>query len=110
MNTLFWTFTVLLAILTIISTIGGGLRYHENFVDEVLDDMYEDVDPIDPALLNTIKSMEVVSEEREYIDPISKSKMPTQPVQSVESVNTVMNTAQFETIIEPFDGNVYSTF
>ena len=33
----FWMFAVMLMLITLISSLGGGIRYRENFVDEVLD-------------------------------------------------------------------------
>ena len=37
MKDTFWMFAVMLMLITLISSLGGGIRYRENFVDEVLD-------------------------------------------------------------------------
>lgn len=37
MHKLFWTFCTFLIILTLISSLGGGIRYRENFLEEIFD-------------------------------------------------------------------------
>jgi hypothetical protein len=37
MKNSFWMFFVLLLIITVISSLGGGIRYRENFLEEVFD-------------------------------------------------------------------------
>ena len=37
MRDTFWMFAVMLMLITLTSSLGGGIRYRENFVDEVLD-------------------------------------------------------------------------
>lgn len=37
MKNTFWMFAIMLMLITLISSMGGGIRYRENFVDEVLD-------------------------------------------------------------------------
>ena len=37
MKNSFWMFFILLLIITIISSLGGGIRYRENFLEEVFD-------------------------------------------------------------------------
>ena len=40
MKNSFWMFFILLLIITIISSLGGGIRYRENFLEEVFDINY----------------------------------------------------------------------
>ena len=37
MKGMFWMLVVMLSLLTLISALGGGIRYRENFFDEVLE-------------------------------------------------------------------------
>lgn len=37
MKNTFWMFAIMLMLITLISSMGGGIRYRENFIDEVLD-------------------------------------------------------------------------
>ena len=45
MNDTFWMFAIMLMLITLISSIGGGIRYRENFLDEVLDLNDSTLDP-----------------------------------------------------------------
>lgn len=45
MKDAFWMFAIILMIITLISSIGGGIRYRENFIEEVFDMNDSSVDP-----------------------------------------------------------------
>lgn len=112
MHRLFWIFCSFLIILTLISTIAGGIRYRENFMDEVLDDMYEDVKEVDSNILRTLTNTEVVEEEA--VVKTTPPAMPTptpKPVQEPPVVKGVQSDLSSNyKVIEPFNGNVYATF
>lgn len=116
MHRLFWIFCSFLIILTLISTIAGGIRYRENFMDEVLDDMYEDVKEIDSNILRTLTNTEVVEEEAvvKITPPAMPTPTPTPTPKHVQEPPVVKG-VQSELsnnykVIEPFNGNVYATF
>ena len=118
MHRLFWIFCSFLIILTLISTIAGGIRYRENFMDEVLDDMYEDVKEIDSNILRTLTNTDVVEEEAivkttppviPTPTPTPKPVVPTPPTPpTVKGVQSDLSNGY--KVIEPFNGNVYVTF
>lgn len=118
MHRIFWTFCSLLIVLTIISSIGGGIRYRENFMDTILDDMYDNVDYIPPNVIRSLTRRNNVLEEEHDVHVPHVVQAPTNIVQpiiptptpiptTVTGVRTTLgSTAQ---IIEAFDGNVYAT-
>jgi len=114
MHRLFWIFCSFLIILTLISTIAGGIRYRENFMDEVLDDMYENVKEIDSNILRTLTNTEVVEEEAvvKPTPPVIPTPTPRpKPVQEPPVVKGVQSDlSSGYKVIEPFNGNVYATF
>lgn len=61
MDKLFGVFCSFLLILTLLSTIGGGIRFRENFMEEVLDDMYEDISNVVPNVLKTIRARQATT-------------------------------------------------
>lgn len=113
MHIIFWIFCSFLIILTLISAIGGGIRYRENFMDEVLDDMYDSVDKIDSSVIRTlIKTTTNVIDEEEHVEkqvPIESVIVPQKiNTPTVQGVTTDLS-ANYE-VIEAFNGNVYATF
>lgn len=57
MKGMFWMLVVMLSLLTLISALGGGIRYRENFFDEVLElqdinaELHETVpEPLPPVI------------------------------------------------------------
>ena len=114
MHRLFWIFCSFLIILTLISTIAGGILYRENFMDEVLDDMYEDVNEVDSNILRTLTNTQVVEEEAVVKTAPPALPTPTpkpKPIQSPPVVKGVQSDlANNYKVIEAFNGNVYATF
>lgn len=120
MHRLFWTFCSFLIILTIISTIGGGIRYRENFMDEVLDNMYDEVQDVDSNVLRTLTNLPVVDEEQiipEATIPVEEIVTPSPEIVKTPTPSKVMGVnsdtdMQFKPldVVEAFNGNVYATF
>ncbi len=111
MHRLFWIFCSFLIILTLISAIGGGIRYRENFMDEVLDNMYDSVKDVDPSVMRTLTMTNVVEAEAVVKSvpapvPVPKPVVPTPP--TVKGVQSDLSNGY--KVIEPFTGNVYATF
>ena len=105
MHRLFWTFCSLLIILTLISSIAGGIRFRENFMDEILDDMYEDVGEISPSIMHTLTTTtDVVEEETVSQEVVTPEKAPP----AVQGVSPELGINA--KVIEAFDGGVYATF
>lgn len=80
MKNSFWMFFILLLIITVISSLGGGIRYRENFLEEVfdvndaLDSIVQDLSDLpkyfySPLLNKPIVSEEQPSEEQENQEP-----------------------------------------
>ena len=114
MHRLFWIFCSFLIILTLISAIGGGIRYRENFMDEVLDNMYDSVKEVDPSVMRTLTMTNVVEEEAVVKSvpapvPVPKPVVPTPPAPpTIKGVQSDFSNGY--KVIEPFNGNVYATF
>lgn len=104
MKTIFWIFTVLLLTMTMLSTLGGGIRYKENFIDDILDDTKLSVSDVD---MDMIKST-LVTQENEVIVPASApapAPAPT-PKPSTKASPTPSKTVN----LQPFDGDEFASF
>ena len=116
MHRLFWIFCSFLIILTLISAIGGGIRYRENFMDEVLDNMYDNVKDVDPSIMRTLSMTNVVEEEAVVKSvpapvPVPKPVPPTPTPSTPSTIKGVQSDLSSNyKVIEPFNGNVYATF
>lgn len=126
MHRLFWTFCTFLIILTLLSAFGGGIRYRENFFEELFDTIGEisdsnDVDEIsDDILKQTMVSEEVsgnitnnpssvvmnVPEEAEEVVVNNKTVSPV--VSGVTQNDDPLNYGP--ALIEAFDGEMYASF
>lgn len=106
MHRLFWTFCSLLIVLTLISSIAGGVRFRENFMDEILDDMYENVGDVSPSIMRTLTTPTDVVEEESL--PITEDKPEEPKMPPIEGV--VPELGENAKVIEAFEGNVYATF
>lgn len=98
MKTIFWIFTVLLLTMTMLSTLGGGIRYKENFIDDILDDTKLSVSDVD---MDMIKST-LVTQENEVLVP---APAPT-PKPSTKASPTPSKTVD----LQPFDGDEFASF
>lgn len=84
MKNSFWMFFILLLIITVISSLGGGIRYRENFLEEVFDinDAFESVvDDLSsfpkyfyPELDKQVTEEKVNSVVEEELNPSKKAK------------------------------------
>ena len=101
MKTIFWIFTVLLLTMTMLSTLGGGIRYKENFIDDILDDTKLDVSNVD---LEMIKST-LVTQENEVPLPTPSTPSPP-PKPSTKASTTPSKSAD----LQPFDGDEFASF
>jgi hypothetical protein len=117
-------FIGLLFVITLVSSIGGGIRYRENFLSEVFGDHTDDnlmvTNPFEPniekAIPHAVKPLfeetvnqtkeipteKDVVEEEEVVTSIIKSKSPTTKQTSIKS-NVFSQ-------ISGFDGDVYASF
>ena len=99
----FWMFCVLLLVITLLSSIGGGIRYRENFLEEVFDlnDITSELDGT-----NTYYSPIIdIPEEQPLQQPVPK-KIEEEVVEQVPvklpEVNGVSKLNNAFEIIEPY--------
>ena len=79
MHKLFWTFCTFLIILTIISALGGSIRFRENFLEEIFDVYQTDIQSVS-EVSNEILTHTFVSQEAK--DDISLPSVPSPVVPS----------------------------
>lgn len=127
MNALFWTFCTLLITLTLISAFGGGIRYRENFLEEVFDrersttnnthatsvanDLLEKLtfDQMAPVMGGVVEDemaaplSSVESEDAVEMPKAVAPMMPTMPTQE-------SSLSPAPTLVEAFDGEVFARF
>lgn len=102
MKNVFWMFSILLMIITVLSSLGGGIRYRENFLEEVFDlnDITSDIEMIpfesQPAMVS-----EYVEEEKK-VEPIEVKR------EEPKEVN-IPTTLPFQSI-EPYTGELYASY
>lgn len=136
MKNSFWMFFILLLIITVTSSLGGGIRYRENFLEEVFDinDALESVvdDLSDFPKYFFPKTSKPITEEQikeppkntpTITKPIIKEEnmpsvlnMPPPPPKKTvafdESATQVVNPVEpkgnFDTLIEGFSGDMYA--
>lgn len=107
----FWMFCVLLLIITLLSSFGGGIRYRENFLEEVFDlndvtDFITDTKnyfPIDFPTSVTEESS-VVPEKK-----IEEETVPTVPIKLEEPSPVLPGVNTFD-IIEAYTGEAFAAF
>lgn len=112
----FWTFSTLLIVLTLLSSLGGGLRYRENFMEN----LFETIQTIsnenntnqisDEILRNTVVSEEIripqsVAEEIQESIPIPIRQIEA-PVLAPEQT---VKPSPYR-LIEAFDGDQFASF
>ena len=82
MKNFFWMFVILLMIITLSSSIGGGIRYRENFLQEILE-----LNDISNDALNDLQfdynSLKKIDEEETITKPPSVPQPPTGLIPSV---------------------------
>lgn len=107
----FWMFCVLLLIITLLSSFGGGIRYRENFLEEVFDlndvtDLITDTKNYFPINFST-----TVTEETNTVVPEKKieEEMPEVPIKLEEPSPVVPGVYTFD-IIEAYTGEAFAAF
>ena len=104
----FWMFCTLLLVITLISSIGGGIRYRENFLEEVFD-----LNDITAELDGTVNNFytPVFEESADTIDhqpiKIEEEQQPVELPKFSGISNAIDNVYE---IIEPYTGESYAAF
>jgi hypothetical protein len=117
LNNQFWMFGVLLMIITVISAFGGGIRYRENFLEEVFDlnDITNELEQSNnyyPINFRVPEEEEIVEEEK--IDNLIAPNRPVleEPSRQVvrPSSQVVQNPTPTKQVVQnptPIKPNVY---
>jgi hypothetical protein len=103
----FWMFCVLLLIITLLSSFGGGIRYRENFLEEVFDlddvtDFITDTKNYFPVNFPTSVTEETATVPEKKIEEESRIQLE-EPAPVLPSIN------QFD-IIEAYTGEAFASF
>jgi len=109
MHSTFWVFTTLLLTMTILSSFGGGMRYTENFMDDILDDSDIDRSTYD---LNELKHT-LVSAEPEHLEPNSSNDISPPTILGkvhIKEPNNKVPDNDMPSTINAFDGDTYALF
>jgi hypothetical protein len=115
----FWMFCVFLMIITLLSSFGGGIRYRENFLEEVYDlnDITSDLTHTNdfyPVNIDTKIYEESASEkiEEEIVTPVMKQPIP-RPIVPVSlpgpPIGISSDFAQYN-VIEAYTGEAFASF
>jgi hypothetical protein len=132
MKNSFWMFFILLSIITVISSLGGGIRYRENFLEEVfdvndaLDSIVQDLSDFPKYFYSPLLNKPIVSEEQvepKIAKPIIKQadmpsvlNMPPPPPKKTvafdesatqQVVQPVEPNSNFD-VLEGFSGDMYA--
>lgn len=124
MNEVFWLFCTFLIVLTLISSIGGGIRYRENFIDEVFDKVEVnanayDADVVSNSMLKKLTfdnmkldSYDPVQETNASLKVVSDEQLSTlQDVEDETSEPVAVPSPRMQTnVIEAFDGDMFASF
>jgi len=107
----FWMFCVLFLIITLLSSFGGGIRYRENFLEEVFDlndvtDFITDTRNYFPINFPT----SVTEENDESEKKIEEETVPTVPIQLNEPVPVLPGITSQYNIIEAYTGEAFAAF
>ena len=111
MHSTFWIFTTLLLTMTILSSFGGGMRYTENFMDDILDDSDIDLSTYDVnELKHTLVSAEPQHQAPQHQEPNNQilPKDVTLPINQPNNTLTASN--DMPSTINAFDGDTYALF
>ena len=101
----FWMFCVLLLIITLLSSFGGGIRYRENFLEEVFDlndvtDFITDTKNYFPINFPTSVTEETITVPEKKIEEET-------PIQLEEPAPVLPGVSQFD-IIEAYTGEAFA--
>jgi hypothetical protein len=110
----FWTFSTLLIVLTLLSSLGGGLRYRENFMENLFETIQHisnenDTNYIsDEILRRTVVSEEIHLPHNIVTEEIREKRLI--PIKHVEAApNEVVQPSPYR-LIEAFDGDQFASF
>jgi hypothetical protein len=113
MKKTFWMFSILLMIITITSSVGGSIRYRENFLEEVFDVKDIDSYQYDNNLLDTFRKPKknIVVEEESIIqeESIQTKQMRPKPKLSNNIKPTVVPSRNMYDTIEGYTGDMYAS-
>jgi hypothetical protein len=114
MKKTFWMFSILLMIITITSSVGGSIRYRENFLEEVFDVTDIDSYQYDNNLLDTFRKPKknIVIEEESIIqeESIQPKQMRTKPTTIRNNIKpTVVPSRNVYDTIEGYTGDSYAS-
>jgi hypothetical protein len=113
----FWTFSTLLIVLTLLSSLGGGLRYRENFMENLFETIQNisnenDTNYIsDEILKRTIISEEMPQLLQNVTEEIQQQNViPVRQVEEpMEAPKQVVQPSPYR-LIEAFDGDQFASF
>lgn len=111
----FWMFCVLLMIITLLSSVGGGIRFRENFLEEVFDlnDISSEIQNTDnyyPINFNTSVTEENTNEEVIKKVPIIKIEEENIVPIQLEKPKPFFNTPSPFALIEAYSGEAFASF
>ena len=114
----FWMFCVLLMIITLLSSFGGGIRYRENFLEEVYDlnDITNDLthsNDFYPVNIDSKIYEESVSEkiEEEIIAPIKQpTPKPIVPILLPDPPAGISSDFAQYNVVEAYTGEAFASF
>ena len=125
MNEVFWLFCTFLIVLTLIASIGGGIRYRENFIDEVFDKVAlnantSDTDVVSNSMLKklTFDNMKLGYDPAQQTNaPLNVQDEQVSELQDVQDetespslVESVPPPTMQTNVIEAFDGEMFASF
>jgi hypothetical protein len=108
----FWTFSTLLIVLTLLSSLGGGLRYRENFMENLFETIQyisneNDTNYIsDEILRSTVVTEEIPLPHQSHI---VTEEIREIPIKQIEAPNQTVQPSPYR-LIEAFDGDQFASF
>lgn len=114
MHKLFWIFSTFLIVLTMLSALGGGIRFRENFMDELFDTINDlstksEMDVVSDDSLKATLGTEQVEDEQPMTGPEMGASITEEPTPSAP-VGQMSDIAEDAKVIEAFDGEGYAAF
>jgi hypothetical protein len=108
----FWTFSTLLIVLTLLSSLGGGLRYRENFMENLFETIQHisndnDTNYISDAILRRTVVTDEIHMPHIVTEEIHEKNII--PINQIEAHNPVVQPSPYR-LIEAFDGDQFASF
>lgn len=109
----FWMFCVLLLVITLLSSFGGGIRYRENFLEEVFDlnditNYITDNTNYHPVVFNPKVSEE--EEAKKIEEETTETSVASVPVDFKQPEGVPQKIPNHYNIIEAYTGEAYAAF